>query len=97
MLTSIEFQVTGISTSKLAGICFDSSGNVYASDVFASTIFKIRPTSYSTGVNEVFADGKSGLNGPYGMATDRLNNLYVANSEAWELLRFTPSGGSIVR
>ena len=44
----------------------------------------------------MFADGKSGLNGPYGMATDRLNNLYVANSEAWELLRFDPSGNVLV-
>ena len=67
------------------GLAFDSSGNLYVANNFASTILKYN----SSGVGTVFA---SGLNNPRGLAFDSSGNLYVANNGANTILKYNSSG-----
>ena len=91
-LNAVELVVSGISTNKLDGICFDNSGNLFVSDSITSTIFKITETGYSTGVGEIFASNLAGINTPIGLAADLYNNIYVCNSGNNNLVRITPQG-----
>ena len=90
-----EFVVSGVSFNKLAGIVFDSAGNIFVSDTLANTIFKITPNSdYTSGVGEIFASSQSGLNLPIGLTIDPFDNLYVVNSGNAQIFRYTPTGTS---
>jgi sugar lactone lactonase YvrE len=72
-----------------AGLAFDASGNLYASDAQypnfgAGAIYKITPN----GTISTFA---SGIN-PYGLAFDTSGNLYAGDAFTNEIYKFTPSG-----
>ena len=78
------------STSRPAGLAFDSAGNLYASNYFSNTITKFTPG----GVGSVFAS--SGLSAPDGLAFDSAGNLYVTNQSGNTITKFTPGGvGSV--
>ena len=69
-----------------AGIAFDQSGNLYASDVSSGEIYKL-PPDRSTLI--LFA---SGLNAPAGLAVDAAGNLYEADTGSGNIYKFTPQG-----
>lgn len=77
--TSAELTVSGVAFNKLEGIAIDSVGNIYVSDSITSTVFKITLTSYSDGTGEIYASQQAGLNQPFGLAFDILDNLYICN------------------
>lgn len=78
--TSVELTVSGVSFNKLEGIAIDSVGDIYVSDTLTSTVFKIKLTSYSVGTGEIYASQQAGLNQPFGLAFDTLDNLYICNA-----------------
>jgi DNA-binding beta-propeller fold protein YncE len=67
------------------GLAFDSSGNLYASDITGNTISKFTPA----GVQSTFA---SGLNGPNGLVFDGSGNLYEAEYGPDTIFKITPAG-----
>jgi hypothetical protein len=73
-------------------LAVDTKGNVYLTDPFiAPRIFRIDQAGNVT----VFADASKGLSGPYGLAVDSRNNLFVANnppSGPAFILKFDPAG-----
>jgi hypothetical protein len=73
-------------------LAMDAKENVYLTDPFVSArILRID----QAGNVSVFADASKGLIGPYGMAIDSRNNLFVANNPpggAAFILKFDPSG-----
>jgi sugar lactone lactonase YvrE len=81
------------------GVALDSSNNVYVADTFNQTVRKITPS----GVVSTFA-GTAGVvgsadgtgaaaqfNGPYGVAVDATNNLYVTESMNCTIRKITPA------
>jgi hypothetical protein len=82
------------------GVATDSAGNLYVADFVNSTIRKITPV----GVASTFAGtaGQSGsadgtgsaarFSGPYGIASDSMDNLYVVDSNNNTIRRITPAG-----
>jgi sugar lactone lactonase YvrE len=82
------------------GVAVDSSGNVFVSDDANSTIRKVTPGGVVTTVAGValsygFADGTgtgSRFDGPFGIAVDSGDNLYVADTGNDTIRKITASG-----
>lgn len=86
----------------LASVTFTPSGELLASDLQGSRIFKVDLTGGLAGevVTEfvsgpggaIFIDGNPELFFPAGMATDSVGNVYVANIFGNDILRFDSAG-----
>lgn len=92
--TTIEkrFQLpyTGIGDLEI-----DSKGSLYLSDPFVNNaVYKIFPN----GSIITFVDSADGIKNPYGMAMDKNDNLYVANSSYpnGAIMKVSPAGNSSV-
>jgi len=83
-----------------AGLAVDTSGNVYVADSGNNTIRKITPSGVVTTVaGQAGTKGSSNgaaasalFNTPYGVAVDRLGNIYVADSSNFTIREITPGG-----
>ncbi|MDR2208970.1 MAG: hypothetical protein LBE22_08380 [Azoarcus sp.] len=81
-----------------SGIAIDSADNLYVADINNNRIRKITPTgnvSTFAGGEEGFADGSGGaarFYRPSAIATDKADNLYVADSRNHRVRKITPSG-----
>lgn len=73
--------------SNIAGLAFDTGGNLFVADTGAGTVYKFTPA----GTKSTFA---TGLGNPYGMAFDTAGNLYVSDSGVGRRLiyKFTSAG-----
>ncbi|MGA2217293.1 MAG: NHL repeat-containing protein [Terracidiphilus sp.] len=82
------------------GIATDSADNVYVSDKVKNTIRKITPSGLVTTLAGTAgitgqADGAGGhasFSSPIGVATDRIGNVYVADSGNNTIRKVTPTG-----
>jgi len=85
------------------GVAMDSSGNVYVTDGWNSTIRKIAPSGTNLMVStiagqvgkSVEADGTgsaASFDFPFGMAVDSARNIYVADAYSSTIRKMTPSG-----
>jgi hypothetical protein len=77
--------------SEVGKLVADSKGVLYLSQPVTSNVVRIDGLGHVT----IFADATKGLNGPYGLAVDADNNIYVANnppSAPAFILKFNPSG-----
>src|SRR6185503_20093007 len=79
-------------------ITTDSSGNVYATDGAVESATNVVKKFNSSGVFQ-FGFGTSGAGGLFqsaaGIAVDSLGNIYVADSPAGVVRKFSPTGTSI--
>jgi hypothetical protein len=66
------------------GLAFDSGGNLYAANFFDAKITKFTPA----GVGSLFF---SGVQFPYGLAIDSVDNIYLAYG-TFQILKITPGG-----
>ncbi|MGF7079485.1 gliding motility-associated C-terminal domain-containing protein [Mucilaginibacter sp. UYCu711] len=94
-----------ITTATFTGptsIVFDSRGNMFVADYTANTIRKITPgqpgsvstfagTSGVSGFNDATGTNAT-FNGPYGLAIDASDNLYVAETGNHAIRKITPVG-----
>jgi sugar lactone lactonase YvrE len=87
--------------SNLISLALDAAGNVYASDFENCAIRKITPdgvvTTFAGGdpkqVGYADATGTAArFNKPYGVAVDKDDNVYVADSENYRVRKITPAG-----
>ena len=80
------------------GIAVDDQDNIYVNDSDNTKIRKITPNgvvSTLAGSSSGFADGQGAdakFNGPFGLAIDAENNLYVADYYNNRIRKITPSG-----
>ncbi len=81
------------------GVAVDSTGNVYVSDIWDSTIRKITPSGVVTALAGSTGSGSSDgtgsaarFFGPMGLAVDSAGNVYVADRSNDEIRKVTPSG-----
>ncbi len=82
-----------------AGIAVDNHGNAFVTDSTANTIRKITPagvvTTFAGSGSRSVLDGvgtAARFLGPAGIAIDRANNLYVADSAGYTIRKITPAG-----
>ena len=82
-------------------VAVDSAGNLYVADTNNSTIRKITPAGVVStlagmaGYTSGSADGRGSdarLNYPFGVATDSLGNVYVADTDNDAIRKITPDG-----
>ncbi len=78
----------GNGSGSTEGLGFDSSGNLYVADGSVGKIEKYSPTGQDLGA---FV---SGLNGAFGVAVDRSNNVYVTGVGGG-VKEFSPSGQAL--
>ena len=97
---SIDGNGSAARFSYLYGIAVDSVGNVYVPDSGYNTVRKITPAGIVTtlagtpGVSGS-ADGTGStarFNGPYGIAADSVNNVYVGDYNNQVIRKITPTG-----
>jgi len=82
------------------GVATDSADNVYVTDTKNNTIRKITPagvvsTLAGTAGGAGSADGTgaaASFNGPFGVATDNADNVYVADASNSTIRKITPAG-----
>ena len=85
------------------GVACDAAGNIFVADAQSNTIRKITPTGVVTtlaglgGVVSVpgSADGQGSaarFNFPWGLAADKVGNLYVTDSRNHAIRKVTPAG-----
>jgi sugar lactone lactonase YvrE len=83
------------------GIVADPSGNIYFSDTLSYRVRRLSAegtiaTYAGTGVQGYGGDGgpatEAQLAGPYGLALDRLGNLYIADTPNQRIRRVSPDG-----
>ncbi|MGO1055489.1 NHL domain-containing protein [Crossiella sp. CA198] len=83
------------------GLAVDSKGNLYLSDYLASRVRKVSPqglisTVAGTGAYGYGGDGgpaaQAVLNGPSGLAVDKADNLYIADTDNNRIRRITADG-----
>jgi serine/threonine protein kinase, bacterial len=86
------------SFSRPVGLVLDSAGNLFVSDFGNNSIRKITPdgavTTFAGNPTAGSADGvgsAAGFNGPYGLAIDATDNLYVADSGNCTIRLITPA------
>ncbi|WP_161952663.1 fibronectin type III domain-containing protein [Actinoplanes sp. TFC3] len=85
----------------LYGLAFDSQQNLYATDLYLFYVYKITPA----GILSIFAGNgtntsastagpatSSALKGPWGLATDAADNVYVSINGAPSVVSITPAG-----
>jgi uncharacterized protein (TIGR03437 family) len=86
---------------EVHGVAADSLGNLYASDWSNHLVVKIAPSGILTvvagnGIAGFSGDGGPGVNArlnyPEGLAIDRQNNLYIADSGNTRVRKLTPAG-----
>jgi len=91
---------SGARFGYLYGIAVDNAGNVYVTNSDYDTVRKITPAGVvktlagTPGVSGS-ADGTGSIarfNGPYGIAVDSLNNLYVGDYNNQLIRKITPAG-----
>jgi sugar lactone lactonase YvrE len=70
--------------SDLAGMAFDSEGNLYISDLNANNVYEYTKASSYTTQSTVI----SGANGPYGLYFDSSDNLYVAEGTLNSVIKY---------
>jgi len=107
--TSNTANLGGVSAASLGGpdgVSFDSSANLYVADTYNNRVLYY-PTGGSTLATRVYGQGNSftsntannagvsatSLYYPFGLALDRSNNLYVADTVNNRVLYY-PAGGS---
>jgi serine/threonine protein kinase, bacterial len=86
------------------GIGVDSAGNVYVSDTINHTIRKITPPGEVTTIagtpgvkgNLDGTNSAALFNRPHGIAVDPAGNLYVGDTENYEIRKITPMGSDWV-
>ncbi|RYE18801.1 MAG: T9SS type B sorting domain-containing protein [Sphingobacteriaceae bacterium] len=81
------------------GICIDSNGNIYVSEGYANVIRKITKagvvTTFAGSGNATLINGtgtSAGFNQPQGLTIDKLDNIYVADSQNNSIRKITPAG-----
>ena len=80
------------------GICIDNSGNLYVADTNNVKIRKITPTGIVTtlaGSEQGFNDGigsSAQFRDPFGVCTDSVDNIYVADTSNNRIRKITPTG-----
>jgi uncharacterized repeat protein (TIGR03803 family) len=87
----------GGSGSPVAGLTFDSHGNLFGTGFVGGTVYELQPS----GGNWTFSQLESfdGINGPFGSLTfDAAGNVYGANPSGGAfgngfVFKMTPSGG----
>jgi hypothetical protein len=81
-----------------SSVATDAAGNVYVADFFNHVIRKITPSGVVTtfaGSTMGYADGTGAaaqFNGPFGVATDAADNVYVADKDNHKIRKITPAG-----
>ena len=83
------------------GVAVDGAGNIYISDTANAVVRKVTPDGNITtwagnGVPGETGDGGPAWNAkltqPNGLATDAPGNLYIADSDSYEIRKVTPDG-----
>ncbi len=94
---------TGVTASFRgpSGVATDSTGNIYVADTGNNTIRKITPEGVVTtlaGTANVVGGSSdatgvaASFNGPYGIATDSVSNVYVSDTGNNTIRKITPAG-----
>ncbi len=91
----------GLSAFTINTLCVDPQGNIYAGSPLPGRVFRVTPAGAVEKVagNERYRYAGDGgpatlalLNGPLGLALDRANNLYVADTLNGRIRKIDPSG-----
>lgn len=94
-------KATAAPLASIEGLTFDTVGNLYISDAEDHRLRRVGPTGVITTAAGNGAFGLRGDNGPaadaqlyrpYGVATDTLGNIYIADLGNQRIRRISPSG-----
>ena len=77
-------------------LAFDSTNNVYVSNLNGNTIEKFAYDFSYLGAFASGTNGSTGIRNPWGIAFDASGNLFVANSGNNRILKVTPNGSRSV-
>jgi hypothetical protein len=88
-------------SSSQVGLAVDGLGNLYIADLYNNRVRKVSPAGVITtitgnGTNAYSGDGgpaaSAAIGVPYGVATDTVGNLYIADFYSQRVRRISPSG-----